>query len=217
MSLTCKASSVSDVAVTLFSVGNGLGRVFTSSLSDLAHRRRLCPRPLCLAMVFLAMAAAHIILALRTGIVGLYIGVFLAACAFGSTWPLTVVITSELWGSDHHGANYMLCDGIIQMVGALLVGKFIAQSVYTAELEAELAAAGGAPAHANASSSGEMAATTCHGHACFELTHWSVVVLCLCGACAVAAVGYRSRGHYKTMWALEAQDLQLRMERRAKQ
>ena len=62
-----------------------------------------------------------------------------------------------------------------------------------------------------------MSATTCHGHACFELTHWSVVVLCLCGACAVAAVGYRSRGHYKTMWALEAQDMQLRMERRAKQ
>jgi hypothetical protein len=33
------------VAVTLFSVGNGLGRVVSSSLSDWAHRRRLFARP----------------------------------------------------------------------------------------------------------------------------------------------------------------------------
>lgn len=87
------------------------------------------------------MALAHLLFWLELGVIGLYIGVFMAAFAFGAvsflppltelyvyvgnctpliskvfwlvlppcaqTWPLTVVVTSELWGTKHHGANYL--------------------------------------------------------------------------------------------------------------
>jgi hypothetical protein len=38
-------------------VGNGLGRLASGALSDLAHRRRWLPRPLCLGAAALAMVA----------------------------------------------------------------------------------------------------------------------------------------------------------------
>ena len=49
-------------AVSLFAVGNGLGRLVAGPLSDLTHRRRTCPRPLWLCFATFIMAAAHGIL-----------------------------------------------------------------------------------------------------------------------------------------------------------
>ena len=43
---------------------------------------------------------------------GFFGGDRLRACTHREqTWPLTVVVTSELWGTKHHGANYLLFDG----------------------------------------------------------------------------------------------------------
>lgn len=52
------------------------------------------------------MCTAHLLMALPlewTGVGGFYTGVFVAAGSFGGTFPLTVVITSELFGLKHHG------------------------------------------------------------------------------------------------------------------
>lgn len=133
------------VAVSLFAVGNGLGRILAGSLSEVIHQSRLAPRPLNLFFATAIMGLAHLLFWLELGVAGLYLGVFLAAFAFGAvsfcllllpalcrccachsinmpvrsahvlavwlkcrqTWPLTVVVTSELWGTKHHGANYL--------------------------------------------------------------------------------------------------------------
>ena len=43
-----------------------------------------------------------------TGTAGLYSGVFLVGCSFGSMFTLNVVISSELWGLRHHGESLNL-------------------------------------------------------------------------------------------------------------
>jgi hypothetical protein len=83
------------------------------------------------------------------GTVGLYLGVFLVGCSFGSMFTLNVVISSELWGLRHHGerenlcdffsnihdglierelvclgANYMLFDGVTSVFGTLGMAKY---------------------------------------------------------------------------------------------
>ena len=93
-------------AVSLFAVGNGLGRLVIGPLSDLTHRRRTCPRPLWLCLTTLIMAAAHVGLALPTGTTGLYLGAFFVGCSFGSMFTLNAVIVAEIWGLQHYGSNY---------------------------------------------------------------------------------------------------------------
>ena len=96
----------SATAVSLFAVGNGLGRLVIGSVSDCTHRRRICPRPLWLCVVSLVMSAAHVVLALPIGTLGLYMGVFFVGCSFGSMFTLNAVIVAELWGLQHYGSNY---------------------------------------------------------------------------------------------------------------
>ena len=57
--MTCVPFLVQAAAVSLFAVGNGLGRLVAGPLSDLTHRRRTCPRPLWLCFATFMMAAAH--------------------------------------------------------------------------------------------------------------------------------------------------------------
>ena len=72
------------VAVSLFAVGNGLGRILAGSLSEVIHQSRLAPRPLNLFFATGIMGLAHLLFWLELGIAGLYIAVFLAAFAFGA-------------------------------------------------------------------------------------------------------------------------------------
>lgn len=94
------------VGLALFSVGNGLGRIIGGSISEWVHQKQLEPRTMSLFVASLVMMLAHVIFALNFGVEGLYVGITMCGAAFGSTWPLTVVITAELWGSKHHGSNY---------------------------------------------------------------------------------------------------------------
>ena len=72
------------VAVSLFAVGNGLGRILAGSLSEVIHQSRLAPRTFNLFFATVIMALAHLLFWLELGTAGLYIGVFMAAFAFGA-------------------------------------------------------------------------------------------------------------------------------------
>lgn len=138
-------SSLQAAAVSLFAVGNGLGRLVAGPLSDLTHRRRICPRALWLCCATCIMAAGHAILVLpqlgalqimfkivcidfcvpidafrATGTFGLYLGVLCVGCSFGSMFTLNVVISSELWGLRHHGESLLLMHGIVEAISSNL-------------------------------------------------------------------------------------------------
>lgn len=58
-------------------------------------------------------------------------------------------VASELWGLKHHGANYMLFDGVTSVFGTLGMAKFVTQSVYAANIE-------------------EAGGRVCRGRGCFQ-------------------------------------------------
>lgn len=94
-----------------------LGRLAFGLWSDIVHARRWFPRPLCLTASMALMSLSHLLLMWSTTAARLYLGVFAAAFAFGGCFTLTVVVSSELWGLRHHGSNYMLFDGAMQVTG----------------------------------------------------------------------------------------------------
>lgn len=90
-------------ALSLFSVAQSLGRVVTGSWSSLAKRRTSF-----LVLASFAGLGSHALLAVSTEQVSFVAGVFCSGFAFGMVWPLMVLITGELFGTAHVGANYMV-------------------------------------------------------------------------------------------------------------
>ena len=199
------------VAVSLFSVGNGLGRILAGTLSELVHRSQCAPRTFSLLVSATLKTAAHFLFWLEQGEGGLYTAVFLSALAFGATWPLTVVVTSELWGTVHHGANYLLFDGCTAALATPLVGKYLAQAVYTAHISghcpADLPNATGA-ACAGAACAACGGTSGCHGVECFRLSHAITGGFSACGALCLLVLTLKSRGLYSRIWRWEGGILQ---------
>ena len=88
------------------------------------------PRPVWLRFATLMMAIARVVLAMTSGPVGLYVGVVLVGCSFGCMFTLNVVVTSETWVLRHHGANYMLFDGVTGVIGTLGMAKYLKEVIY---------------------------------------------------------------------------------------
>ncbi|KAL7540644.1 hypothetical protein ACHAWF_006746 [Thalassiosira exigua] len=130
-------------SLALFSAAQGASRVMTGIASELALGWKLpsccgcispgargVPRPAFLIMASLLSAAAHFVLAVSTTEGAFVFGVTLSGVAFGMVWPMMVLITGEVFGTRHVGANYMFFDGFSSAAGTLLLSKFVAQEVY---------------------------------------------------------------------------------------
>ena len=99
-------ASATPVVVTVFSVAQASGRVIAGVLSEAAFvgRGKLwVPRPVFLIIASLMMMGAHALLLLPQ-IAALYAGVLVSGLAFGSVFPILVVLVSELFGLTNHGA-----------------------------------------------------------------------------------------------------------------
>jgi MFS family permease len=90
-------------ALGLFSVAQSLGRVMTGSLSSMVQRRTLF-----LVIASVAGLTSHAVLAISTNELPFIGGVVLSGLAFGMVWPLMVLLSGELFGTSHVGANYMV-------------------------------------------------------------------------------------------------------------
>ena len=123
--------STTSTAVTLISCGNGLGRLLAGLGSDIllgnfqigskliprpvcCGKQRTFPRPIWLAFALILNTIGHAVMALGAQVghggtqgVLFCLGCTLVGVGFGATFPLAVVITAELFGNKHVGANYV--------------------------------------------------------------------------------------------------------------
>mmetsp|Transcript_9551 Transcript_9551/g.15908 ORF Transcript_9551/g.15908 Transcript_9551/m.15908 type:complete len:548 (+) Transcript_9551:46-1689(+) len=141
-------------ALSLFSVAQSFARVVTGSLSSLVKRRTSF-------FIYASFAglAAHSVLAIATDEMSFIGGVFLSGLAFGMVWPLMVLVTGDLFGTENVGANYMFYDGLTSALGTLALSKFVAQRVY----------------EDNIVDGGD--GVTCYGPECFQMTNWIIAGL----------------------------------------
>merc|ERR1712194_454739 len=90
-------------------------------------------------------------------------GTALAGPAFGTIWPMMVVLSSELFGSRKLSQNYMIFDGCAGAIGTVCLGNFLVSFVYDQ-----------APTNSDGN---------CVGEACFGPAH-----LCICALAVLATV-----------------------------
>lgn len=175
-------------SLALFSAAQGASRVCTGIASELAlkweipwcfacilRRTNGVPRPFFLVLASLVSALSHFVLAISTSEAAFTLGVTLSGVAFGMVWPMMVLITGEVFGTRHVGANYMFFDGFSSAAGTLLLSKFVAQEVYDEHITEH---------HGNNT---EMEASfQCIGRDCFAMSHMIVSLLSL--TCVVSSL-----------------------------
>ncbi len=181
---------VTSASLSLFSVAQSAGRVATGALSDWAltyNTNRCCidqgvPRPFFLFVGSITAVMAHVILAISTEQVPFVIGIALSGLAFGSAWPLMVLIVGEIYGTAHVAANYMFYDGFASAAGTFFLSKILAQEVYDSHID---------PHYSEADDG-----ATCYGNQCFQLTHVIIAFLSITGLGTSLLFQYATRERY---------------------
>jgi hypothetical protein len=182
--------ATTSASLALFSAAQGASRVCTGIASEVAlgwSPPRFCrrlfssvdagiPRPAFLVLASLVGATAHFVLAVSTSEGAFVLGVTLAGLSFGMVWPLMVLITGDVFGNRHVGANYMWFDGMSSAVGTVLLSKFVAQEVYNEHISGNDHGDSGVAPTTATSDEGNF---KCIGLGCFALTHAIVSLLSL--------------------------------------
>ena len=163
--------------VTVFSVSQAAGRVLAGVLSEAAFvgvGRAWLPRPTFVLFSACIMGVAHALLLLPQ-LAALYLAMVVAGLAFGSIFPVLVVLVSELFGLRNHGSNYMFYDGTAAILGVFVLAKLLPQTVYT---------------HA------AHGAKTCIGLNCFFWTHAAIAIVEVFAALLALALLIRTRKQF---------------------
>jgi Nodulin-like len=180
--------AVTPASLALFSVAQSGARVATGALSEAAldwkTRGRCCidqgiPRPFFYVISSLLAFISHFGLSFAVQKVPFIIGCILTGAAFGMTWPLMVLVTGELFGTAHVGANYMFYDGFSSAIGTLILSKLVAGELYEHHIDR---------------ASGNK--YTCYGPNCFRFTHLIVAGLSICCIGTSMCLMYTSRRIY---------------------
>jgi len=96
---------------------------------------------------------------------------------------MMVLITGEVFGTAHVGANYMFFDGFSSAVGTLLLSKFVAQEVYDDHIGGSHDDSGAA----DATDTADEGNFKCFGSGCFQISHFTISLLSL--TCVLSSVG----------------------------
>lgn len=87
---------------------------------------------------------------------------------FGMASYNQVLIVGDVFGVEHHGANYMFYDGGTKALGTILLSEYLAGNVYEA--------------HVDHGGGGDGSNNICLGPSCFQMTHLVIA------GCAVTCI-----------------------------
>jgi MFS family permease len=175
------SNALTPATLAIFSVAQAAARVVTGVSSEAALVGSWNgPRPLFLVIASVISLVAHVMLAISTtSQLAFVVGCTVSGIAFGMAWPLMVLIVGDIFGIEHHGANYMFFDGYTKAIGTLFLSEYVAGTVYEAHVDKQ-----------------EADGVTCFGPACFRQTHLTVAGLSLTCIVASLALQYTSRHVY---------------------
>jgi hypothetical protein len=203
--------ALTPATLAIFSVAQAAARIITGVSSEVALKMKVnsfcidsgVPRPFFLVVASFIAVLAHLMLVVSTSQTYFVIGCTVSALAFGMAWPLMVLIVDDVFGTKHHGANYvrsrdggfrssfascfltkccsvqMFFDGTTKAVGTVFLSQFVAGTVYEAHVDKNVADG-----------------LSCFGSACFRMTHMVVAGLALTGVVASLALQFTTRQNY---------------------
>lgn len=126
--------------ISLVSIWNYLGRVFSGFVSEILLTKYKFPRPLMLTLVLLFSCVGHLLIAFGVPNT-LYLSSVITGFCFGAQWPLIFAIISELFGLKYYSTLYNLGAGA-SPVGAYILNVLVAGHLYDKEALNQMEAKG---------------------------------------------------------------------------
>ncbi|KAK1389545.1 Protein nuclear fusion defective 4 [Heracleum sosnowskyi] len=126
--------------VSLVSIWNYLGRVFSGFVPEILLTKYKFPRPLMLTLVLLFSCVGHLLIAFGVPN-SLHLSSVIMGFCFGAQWPLIFAIISELFGLKYYSTLYNL--GVdASPVGAYILNVIVAGHLYDKEAWRQMEAKG---------------------------------------------------------------------------
>lgn len=185
-SLGYPKSSISTF-VSLVSIWNYLGRVFSGFVSEHFLQKYKFPRPLMLTLILLLSCVGHLLIAFDVPN-GLYVASVIIGFCFGAQWPLVFAIISELFGLKYYSTLYNF-GGVASPIGLYVLNVRVTGHLYDKEALRQLASAG-----ISRASGKEL---DCVGATCFKLSFIIITAATFFGAIISLVLVARTIKFYK--------------------
>lgn len=181
-----------DVFVSLYSVGNCVGRLLGGVGSQWLLQRHGVPRPACLVAAVTLCVPVNLALAFFPSLGVLYPAALLAGTSFGGFWGVMPACTSEIFGLKSFASNYSFLQ-LAAAIGSYGMAMQLASRTYDA------APSDPSPPMAPPPSPGPAGAPVCYGDECFRVAFLVAAALTLVGVVTGAALTRLTRGGYAAL------------------
>ncbi|CAK8574122.1 unnamed protein product [Lathyrus sativus] len=122
--------------VSLVSIWNYLGRVFSGFVSEHVLTKYNFPRPLMLTLTMFLSCVGHLLIAFDVEN-GLYFASVIIGFCFGAQWPLVFAIISELFGLKYYSTLYNF-GGVASPIGLYFLNVRVTGFLYDKEAKRQL-------------------------------------------------------------------------------
>ncbi|MED6177167.1 hypothetical protein PIB30_095440 [Stylosanthes scabra] len=173
--------------VSLVSIWNYLGRVFSGFVSEHMLIKYKFPRPLMFTMILLLSCVGHLLIAFNVPN-SLYVASVIIGFCFGAQWPLIFAIVSEVFGLKYYSTLYNF-GGMASPIGLYVLNVRVTGHLYDKEAKRQLAASG-----IKRHSGQEL---NCVGTSCYKLSFLIIAAATFAGAIVSLILVVRTYSFYK--------------------
>lgn len=178
---------ITSTFVSLVSIWNYFGRVFSGFVSESLLVRYKFPRPLMMTLVLLLSCVGHILIAFPSS-GSLYVASVIIGFSFGAQLPLLFAIISELFGLKYYSTLFN-CGQLASPLGSYILNVKVTGMLYDREALKELARKG--------LSRDSVKELTCIGRHCYRLSFIILALVTLFGALVSLILVVRTREFYR--------------------
>ncbi|XP_009140846.1 protein NUCLEAR FUSION DEFECTIVE 4 [Brassica rapa] len=173
--------------VSLVSIWNYFGRVFSGFVSEYLLAKYKLPRPLMMTFVLLLSCAGHLLIAFPVP-GSVYIASILMGFSFGAQLPLLFAIISELFGLKYYSTLFN-CGQLASPLGSYILNVRVTGMLYDREALKQLKARG--------LTRKDVKDLTCLGSQCYKLPFVILASVTFFGALVSLGLAIRTRKFYK--------------------
>ncbi|KAL1191070.1 Protein NUCLEAR FUSION DEFECTIVE 4 [Cardamine amara subsp. amara] len=173
--------------VSLVSIWNYFGRVFSGFVSEYLLAKYKLPRPLMMTLVLLLSCAGHLLIAFPVP-GSVYIASILMGFSFGAQLPLLFAIISELFGLKYYSTLFN-CGQLASPLGSYILNVRVTGMLYDREALKQLTARG--------LTRKDVKDLTCLGSQCYKLPFVILAAVTFFGALVTLGLAIRTREFYK--------------------
>ncbi|KAJ0238918.1 Nodulin-like domain-containing protein [Hirschfeldia incana] len=173
--------------VSLVSIWNYFGRVFSGFVSEYLLSKHKLPRPLMMTLVLLLSCAGHLLIAFPVP-GSVYIASILMGFSFGAQLPLLFAIISELFGLKYFSTLFN-CGQLASPLGSYILNVRVTGMLYDREAMKQLTARG--------LTRKDVKDLTCLGSQCYKLPFVILAAVTFFGALVSLGLAIRTREFYK--------------------